>query len=272
MPYARGTPQSVLDEVVVIPFNDAATTAALLERHAAELACVVIDVAPSRAGLIPPEPGYLDMVRAITRRHGIVLISDEVLNFRQGYRGAAARFGLAPDLITLGKIIGGGLPIGAIAGPAEFMAVFDNSADAPALPQGGTFSANPLSMVAGIAALRALDEAAFAHLERLGDKLRAGMAQAIAARGLPMTVTGSASLFRVHLKARAPRSYREAWPPPAERAVLKRLGRFMLGRGVILPAMVSGSLSTAMTDADIDVFLAAFADFLDTDADLPARL
>ena len=272
VPYARGTPQSVLDEVVVIPFNDLATTAALLERHAAELACVVIDVVPSRAGLIPPEPGYLDMVRAITRRHGIVLISDEVLNFRQGYRGAAARFGLAPDLITLGKIIGGGLPIGAIAGPAEFMAVFDNSADAPALPQGGTFSANPLSMVAGIAALRALDEAAFAHLERLGDKLRAGMAQAIAARGLPMTVTGSASLFRVHLKARAPRSYREAWPPPAERAVLKRLGRFMLGRGVILPAMVSGSLSTAMTDADIDVFLAAFADFLDTDADLPARL
>ena len=265
VPYARGTPTSVLDEVVVIPFNDLATTAALLERHADELACVVIDVVPSRAGLIPPEPGYLEAVREITRRHGIVLISDEVLNFRQGYHGAAARFGLTPDLITLGKIIGGGLPIGAIAGAAEFMTVFDNSADDPPLPQGGTFSANPLSMVAGIAAMRALDEAAFDRLERLGDKVRTGMTRAIAARGLPMTVTGSASLFRVQMKVRAPRGYREAWPTPAERTVLKRLSRFMLGRGVILPPMVSGSLSTAMMDADIDLFLAAFSDFLDAE-------
>lgn len=265
VPFARGTPPSVLEEVVVVPINDPETTAALLERHAEDLACFVLDLVPSRAGLIPLKPDYLATVREITRRHGIILVSDEVLNFRQGYRGAAARFGLEPDLIALGKIIGGGLPIGAVAGPADLMAVFDNSRAEPALPQGGTFSANPLSMVAGIASLQALDRAAFDRLEVLGIKLRGGLERAIEDRGLPITVTGTASLFRVHLKPLAPRSYREAWPTAAEQKLLKGMSRFLLDRGVILPALSSSSLSTAMTDADIEFFLASFAEFLDTE-------
>lgn len=264
VPCARGTPASVLNEVVVIPFNDIETTTNLLERHAPELACCVVDVMPSRAGLIAPKPEYLQTLREITRRHGIILISDEVLNFRQGYQGAAARFGLEPDVITLGKIIGGGLPIGAIAGPADLMAVFDSSEKKPALPQGGTFSANPLSMVAGIASLKALDRAAFDRLEYLGATVRSGLARAISDCCLPMTVTGTASLFRIHMKSRAPRSYREAWLTPFEQELLRGLSRFMLSRGVMLPAMSSSSLSTAMTDADVDFFLAAFGEFLDS--------
>lgn len=102
-----------------------------------------------------------------------------------------------------------------------------------------------------------------AALDRLGSKVRAGLQQAIAARALPMVVTGTASLFRIHLKPQPPRSYREAWPTPLERGLLARMSQFMLGQGVILPAFSSSSLSTVMTEADIDFFLAAFAEFLD---------
>ena len=265
VPFARGTPDSVLQDVVVIPFNDTETTISLLDRHGPELACFVIDLVPSRAGLIPPAPGYLDAVREVTRRHGVLLISDEVLNFRQGYNGAAARFGLDPDLITFGKIIGGGLPIGAIGGRRERMAVFDSSAGAPPLPQGGTFSANPLSMAAGIASLEALHAESFEELARLGEMARAGVARAIHARGLPMVVTGTASLFRVHAKSRTPTSYREAWATPPETALLNAMSRFMLDHGVIMPALTTSSLSTAMTEQEVDFFLAGFEAFLDDD-------
>lgn len=268
VPFAAGTPASVLEEVVVVPFNDIDTTTDLLERHAAELACLLIDLVPSRAGLIPLDPDYVEAIQDLTKRHGILLISDEVLNFRQSYHGAAARFGLEPDLITLGKIIGGGLPIGAVGGSSEVMAVFDNSdSDAP-LPQGGTFSANPLSMVAGIASMKALDPAAFERLERLGEEVWARLSAAIEARGLPAVVTGSGSLFRVHFKARPPRTYREFWPAPFEVKLLRQMARSMLARGVIMPPTSCSSLSTAMTEADIDVFVSAFCAAFDEDEDL----
>lgn len=264
VPYAKGTPSSVLNDVVVIPFNDLDTTVRILERVGAELACVIVDAVPSRAGLIPPEPGYMEAIREITSRHGIVLVSDEVLNFRQSYQGAAARFGLEPDLITLGKIIGGGLPIGAIAGRSELMSVFDSSASSPPLPQGGTFAANPLSMVAGIASLRALDQAAFDHLEKLGNQARTGLTAAIAARQLPLTVTGTASLFRIHMKPEAPTTYRQAWATPFEVEMLQTMSRQLLSRGVLMPALTTSSLSTAMTDADISFLIAAIEDYWDT--------
>lgn len=268
VPKAKGTPASVLDDVVVVPFNDIETTAALLDRHAGELACLLIDLAPSRAGLIPLEPGYVEAIREITRRHGILLISDEVLNFRQGYHGAAARFGLEPDLVALGKIIGGGLPIGAVAGPSDLMAIFDNSGGAAPLPQGGTFSANPLSMVAGAASMTALGHAAFEHLESLGTKVRAGVAEAAAARGLPMRVIGMGSLFRIHLKKELPRTYRAAWPTAQETKIMAGISRSMRARGVLMPGQSLSALSTPMTETDIDFFLAAFADSLDKDDDL----
>jgi glutamate-1-semialdehyde 2,1-aminomutase len=265
VPFAKGTPASVLDDVIVVPFNDLETTTALLERYGAELACLVVDMMPARAGLIPPETGYFEAVRDITKRHGIILISDEVLNFRQSYHGAAARFGIEPDLVTLGKIIGGGLPIGAIGGRADLMHVFDSSAGDPPLPQGGTFSANPLSMVAGIASMTALDHTAFDHLDSLGAKVRNGIADAVARRGLPIVVTGIASLFRVHMKARIPKTYREAWPTPLEIKMLKAMSQSLLSKGVIMPALTTSSLSTAMTEDDINFLLAAIGEFFDFD-------
>ncbi len=168
----KGAPPSLRDDVVVLRFNDAEGCRRLLNKHASELAAVLIDPMPSRAGLIAPEPAFVAALQETCRRHGILVISDEVLNFRQGYEGAAFRYGLEPDLFSLGKIIGGGLPIGAIAGRAEVMKVFAAEGGRARLPQGGTFAANPLSMVAGVAAMQALDRDAFERLDQLGDAVR----------------------------------------------------------------------------------------------------
>jgi glutamate-1-semialdehyde 2,1-aminomutase len=258
-PY-KGTPQSVLDEVVVLPFNDVPRTRALLEAHAAELACVLIDLMPGRAGLVPIERDYLALLRELTQRHGIVLIDDEVLNFRQSYEGAAHRFGVQPDLVTFGKIIGGGLPIGAIGGRRDIMDVFSALRGPPAVPQSGTFSANPLSMSAGLASMRALTRDAFRELETLGEYTRASLEELFRRKGWPFAVTGQSSLLRVHMRSTAPRSYREAFPTPAERALRNQFAEQLLVRGVMAPMSASWCLSTPMTRRHIDDLLAACAD------------
>lgn len=169
-------PASALDDVIVMRFNDADAARRLLSLHGRDLAAVIIDPLQSRAGLIPPKPDFLAAVQETARMNGVLVIADEVLNLRQSFEGASALYGLISDLITMGKIIGGGLPIGAIGGRHEVMEVFDASAGRPLLAQ-GTFSANPLSITAGLAAMRHLDHAALAHLEDLGNLVRDGIAR-----------------------------------------------------------------------------------------------
>lgn len=262
VPYYKGMPEAVLKDVVPLRFNDADAATALIARHASSLAAIVLDVMPSRAGLIAPDPQFISAVQAIARAHGILIISDEVLNFRQGFHGAAARYGLEPDLYTLGKIIGGGLPIGAIGGRAAVMAMFDADQRRPAVPQGGTFSANPMSMTAGFEAMRHLDEAAFAHLERLGDRLRTRLVDAIERRQVALCVTGAASLFRLHSKRQAPRDFRDTVMSPSEAMVMTELTRFFAEEGIILPNGAAACLSTPMGDAEIDLIGQVFEHFL----------
>jgi glutamate-1-semialdehyde 2,1-aminomutase len=266
VPYYRGMPDSVLADVVPIRFNDADGARRLLAKQAHRLAAIIIDPMPSRAGLIAPEPDFIAAVQETARQFGIVVIADEVLNFRQSYRGASARYGLAPDLFALGKIIGGGLPIGAIGGRVDIMRVFDASAGRPLLPQGGTFSANPLSMTAGLASMQPLDKAAFDRLERLGDELRRRLADAIERRQAPLCVTGAASLFRIHPRRRPPRDFRDAYDSPAEAALVKAMGHFFGEHGIILPVAAAASLSTPMTESEIDMILQVFESFLETNA------
>jgi glutamate-1-semialdehyde 2,1-aminomutase len=260
--YYAGMPAAVLDDVVVLRFNDADGVRRALAANAYRLAALILDPMPSRAGLIAPEPEFLAAVHETCRAHGIVLIADEVLNFRQGYNGASARFGVEPDLFTLGKIIGGGLPIGAIGGRADIMAVFDATGGAPRVAQGGTFSANPLSMVAGLASMTALTPQAFAQLDALGDRLRGRLSDAIAERQAPFCVTGSASLFRIHPKRRPPREFREAYMSPAEIAPMKELGRFFAANDILLPIGAAACLSTPMTAREIDRVADVFEAFL----------
>ncbi|WP_370142109.1 aspartate aminotransferase family protein [Bradyrhizobium elkanii] len=268
VPYYRGMPASVLDEVVPLRFNDVNLAERQIAENADRLAAIVLDPMPSRAGLIAPTPEFVAAIQQAAKRHGIVLIADEVLSFRQGYQGASARHQLKPDLFTFGKIIGGGLPIGAIAGAREVMSVFDASSGRPTLPQGGTFSANPLSMTAGLASMTALDPAAFEHLETLGDRLRDHLGRAISRRGVPFSVSGAASLFRLHPKAKLPRDFREATPTAAEAHVMKELTRSFADASIVLPYGAAACLSTPMTTDDVDLVASVFDNFLVTRSDL----
>ena len=257
--YSRGTPPAVLEDVVVLPFNRTELAVARVEREAASLAAVVLDPLPNRVGLLPAQPEFLRAMREVTRAHGIVLIFDEVISFRVGYHGAQGLFGVLPDLTTLGKIIGGGFPVGAVGGRAEVMAVFDPRDGHAPVPHGGTFNANPVTMAAGLAAMELLDRAAFSRLDDLGAKLRGAMEDCLAHAGVPGRVTGIGSLFRVHVTGRELLDYRSTRLEAAESARLDRLVRSLLEHGVLIAPTGLGCLSTPMTDVEVEGFLETFA-------------
>jgi glutamate-1-semialdehyde 2,1-aminomutase len=250
--YSRGTPAGVLADVVVLPFNDVEGARRLIEANAKELAAVLVDPMPNRSGLIPATPEYLQMLREVTRRHGIVLIFDEVISFRVGYEGYQGEAGIAPDLTTLGKIIGGGFPVGAVAGKAEVMAVFDPTRGKPALPHGGTFNANPVTMVAGLAAMRLLTREAFERLEALGDRAREACRRAFRVAEMPGQVTGRGSLLMLHLTDKPLSGYRDAWRNPQEQARFGRLYQHLIDSRVIISSSGLVALSTPMGEAEVD--------------------
>jgi glutamate-1-semialdehyde 2,1-aminomutase len=271
-PNYRGMPGSVLSEVVALRFNDVEGVERRIGEHADRLAAILIDPMPSRAGLIPPEPAFIRALTATARRHGILIVCDEVLNLRQGLRGAAARYELAPDLFALGKIIGGGLPVGAVGGRAEVMQVFAAGNARAAVPQGGTFAANPLAMAAGLAAMRALDERQFAHLEALGDALRAGLRRVIADQGAPLSISGAGSLFRIHLTRTPPREFRDLPATPTAARILRELSRHFAAHGILLPSGAAACLATPMQSVEIDLIVEVFADFVRRRGDLLEEL
>jgi glutamate-1-semialdehyde 2,1-aminomutase len=260
--YAKGTPDNVLADVITIPFNDTDAAVSLIREHGSELACVLVDPMPNRAGLAPADKTYLEALRQVTREIGALLIFDEVITFRLGYRGAQGLWGIDPDLTTLGKIIGGGFPVGAVGGRKEFMAVFDPRPGKPALPHGGTFSANPVTMRAGLVAMELLDEAAFERLDAIGEAVRSGIDQAFRRHNVPGGTVGLGSLLKVHFTDRPIRDYRSAYltEPEAKRQAV--FNRGLLNRGVLAAGNGLMALSTPMTDADIDAIIAAASDAL----------
>jgi glutamate-1-semialdehyde 2,1-aminomutase len=260
--YARGTPDNVLADVVTIPFNDVEAAVSLIREHGRELACVLVDPMPNRAGLAPADKAYLKALRQVTRDVGALLIFDEVITFRLGYRGAQGVWDVDPDLTTLGKIIGGGFPVGAVGGHREFMAVFDPRSGKPALPHGGTFSANPVTMRAGIAAMELLDETAFARLDAIGEAVRTGIDAAFRRTGVPGGTVGLGSLLKVHFADRPIRDYRSAYPTEQEVRRQAIFNRGLLNRGVLAAGYGLMALSTPMTDADIDMIVTAASEAL----------
>jgi glutamate-1-semialdehyde 2,1-aminomutase len=249
--YAAGTP-AVLEDVVVVPFNDVDGVAEVLRAHAGELAAILVDPMPNRAGLAPADRAYVQALRELADEIGALLIFDEVICFRLGPNGAQPIWGVEADLTTLGKVIGGGFPIGAVGGRHEVMAVFDPTDGKPPLPQGGTFSANPVSMRCGLAALDLLDADTFARLDRQGDRLRAAIDEAFVAAGLQGHATGMGSLLKIHLAARPVRDYRSAYLEPEAARRLKALIVRLLNEGVIVAPNGLMALSTPMTDDDIE--------------------
>ncbi|WP_375305234.1 aspartate aminotransferase family protein [Bradyrhizobium sp. A11] len=255
--YAKGTPQNVLADVVTIPFNDVEAAVSLIREHGPELACVLVDPMPNRAGLVPADRAYLEALRQVTREVGALLIFDEVITFRLGYHGAQGLWGIDPDLTTLGKIIGGGFPVGAIAGGKQFMSVFDPSSGKPALPHGGTFSANPVTMRAGLAAMELLDEAAFARLDTIGQAVRDGIDAAFRKTGVPGGTVGLGSLLKIHFTDRRIRDYRSAYLTEAEAKRQAVFNAGLLNRGISAANYGLMALSLPMTDADVDAIVAA---------------
>ncbi|WP_085024762.1 aspartate aminotransferase family protein [Ensifer aridi] len=264
VPSYAGMPTSVADEAVILRFNDAEGARRRIGAAADRLSCVLLDLMPSRIGLIPPEADFIAAVVETARRHGILVICDEVLNLRQSYRGASARYGIEPDLIAAGKIIGGGFPIGAIGGSRHVMSVFDGSAGRAKLAQGGTFSANPVSMVAGRVSMEAMTEEAFARLEEMGERLRAALTAAVDLHQAPYVISGAASLFRIHAKQVLPHDYREAYPTPNQAAAAKAMSEFFRDQGIFLPIGGTACLSTAMSERDIDKIADVFDRYLGT--------
>jgi glutamate-1-semialdehyde 2,1-aminomutase len=271
VPVAEGTPQGVLDDVVVIPFNDPDTAIAILDRHRDELACVLVDPLPHRAGLVPATGEFIRALREWTQRNGALLVFDEVITFRSAYGGAQEWYDVQPDLTSMGKIIGGGFPVGALAGRREVMEVMDPLASRVRFSLSGTFSANPITMTAGLVAMELFDRAAVARVNQLADRARAGIREAIRDSGATACVTGGGSMFRVHMKAQEPRNYREAFMGPDEVALVRSLLEHLLGEGFLMINTGTAAISTAMSERDIDDLVEAMRRwFMKSKDELPA--
>ena len=246
-----GTPDSVLQEVVVLPYDDPQRCADILRREGGSLAAVIVDPNASRAGTVPMSRETAAVIHEACRRDGIILIADEVISFRLSYEGASPLFGLEPDLITTAKIIGGGLPIGAVSGRADCMSVFDHSAGKPRVSMGGTFSANPLSMAAGLTSLEYYSRPVVDRLNKLGDALREKISKGLVEAGVAATVTGMGSLFRLHIGASKVTGYRSAFPTTEAAKLIRRIQLAMLDENILLTPNCSGSLSSPMTEVEV---------------------
>ena len=254
-----GLADSVESDVLTLPYNDRESVIRLLEQHGSEIAGLLYDPLCNRAGFPLPQDDFLTFLREITHDYGIVLISDEVISFRVSYAGGAARFGGDPDLTVFGKIIGGGLPIGAVGGSAEIMSLLDPTAGPPVLASGGTYSGNPLSAIAGYAALSQLTPEAYTRLEELGDDLRSRANAVFADAGVPGQVRGAGSLIIVVPTDEPIVNYRSIPKGPAAEARMRGLHRGLLDAGVIVSKEGLGALSTPMGQVEVDRFVDALA-------------
>jgi glutamate-1-semialdehyde 2,1-aminomutase len=231
MPGSAGIPRAVAEQTVVVPFNDLDAVHAAFALHPSQIAAVIVEPVGANVGVLPPAAGFLEGLRAATAADGALLIFDEVITgFRVAHGGAQARYGVRPDLTVLGKIIGGGMPIGAYGGRRDLM---DLVAPLGPVYQAGTLSGHPLTMAAGIATLRQLTDAAYAQLETTAASLEAGVRAAAKNAGRSVTTARVGSLVTVFFLAQPPRNAEEALT--ADRAAFARFFGAMLDQGILLP-------------------------------------
>jgi glutamate-1-semialdehyde 2,1-aminomutase len=257
VPVAYGTPASALNDVVVIPFNDIDRAIAILDEHKSDIAAILLDLMPHRVGLMKIEAQFLQALRKWTEDNGALLVFDEVVTFRSEFAGAQSWYDCQPDLTAIGKAIGGGFPVGALAGRAEVMDVMNPLANKVLFPHSGTFSANPITMVAGLTSMQLFDEAAVQRLNALTDRTVKGIEAAIERTGVTACVTGGGSMFRVHFKERAPRNYRETYATAEETRLVNLQLDHMFQSGFMMINTCAGVLSTPMGETEVDAFVAA---------------
>jgi glutamate-1-semialdehyde 2,1-aminomutase len=228
---SAGVPDAVAGTTIVLPYNDPAAITQAFAEHAGRIAAVIVEPVAANTGVIAPAPGFLEHLREATRADSALLVFDEVITgFRLALGGAQARFGVKPDLTTLGKIIGGGMPIGAYGGRAALM---DLVAPAGPVYQAGTLSGHPLSMAAGIATLAELTPDRYVALEETVSELAAGLVDAAAAARWPAAVARVGPLLTVFVRPTVPTDAAEALA--ADRAAYARFFGSMLDQGIFLP-------------------------------------
>jgi len=259
IPTSPGVPADFARLTLVLPYNDLEAVRALCDARGKDIAAVIVEPVAANMGLIPPRPGFLEGLREVTAEHGIVLIFDEVITgFRAAWGGAQGLYGVTPDLTTLGKIIGGGLPVGAYGGRADIM---DHVAPLGATYQAGTLSGNPIAVAAGLATLERLrDGSVYGRINALCERLCRGMAEAAAKAGVVTHGVGIQSMFCTFFCEGPAWSYSDA-----KRADTKRYAAFfhgMLERGFYFaPSQFeTGFVSAAHTEAEIDATVAAAAE------------
>ena len=248
---SAGVPAAVAATTIVLPYNDLTAVTAAFVEHPGRIAAVIVEPVAANSGVIAPAPGFLEGLRETSRAHGALLVFDEVITgFRLGLGGAQVRFGVRPDLTTLGKIIGGGMPIGAYGGRADLMELV-----APAGPvyQAGTLSGHPLSMAAGLATLAEVTPDRYVALEETATNLTEAAAQA----GRTVAIERVGSLLTVFFRATVPRDAAEALA--SDRAAYARFFGSMLDQGVLLPPsqFEAWFLSMAHGPAEIEATIAA---------------
>jgi glutamate-1-semialdehyde 2,1-aminomutase len=205
--------------------------------------------------MIPVREGFLEGLREATARLGILLIFDEVISFRVATGGAQQRFNVRPDLTTLGKIIGGGLAVGAFGGRAEVMNFYDPRGGKGRINHGGTFNANPLTMAGGVATMEQLTPEAYARLDALGARLREGVGRVLRKQKYPGQITGTGSLFWLHHTKKRLSDYRSQRPQDPKAAVTTFMT--LVNEGFLISQRGLGACSLAMTEADVDRFVEA---------------
>lgn len=249
-----GVPRKSSEHTIVMPYNDIEASAAIIEKHRDELAAVIVEPVIGRLGMVPADIGFLNGLRDITRRLGIVLIFDEVIALRVARGGAQERFGITPDMTAMGKIIGGGLPVGGFGGRSDIMELFSPKSG-PKVKHAGTFNGNPMTAAAGVATLEALTPEIYRRLDEMGDMVRKRLSELIRDREAPMGVTGIASLFALQFTTTPIRDFRAVQTNDKTFQRLMFIG--LLNEGFALSPACAGNVSTAVSAKDVEGFVAA---------------
>ncbi|MBD7908406.1 glutamate-1-semialdehyde 2,1-aminomutase [Sporosarcina gallistercoris] len=256
LPDSPGVPEGVAKNTITVPYNDLESLKVAFKEYGDDLAGVIVEPVAGNMGVVPPQPGFLEELRKLTEENGTLLIFDEVMTgFRVGYNCAQGHFGVTPDLTCLGKVIGGGLPVGAYGGKREIM---EHIAPAGTVYQAGTLSGNPLAMTAGIETLKRLNPSSYEHFMKLGDQLEKGFREAASANGIPHTVNRAGSMIGFFFTNVDVVDYESA--KTSDLALFAEYYRLMAAEGIFLPpSQFEGMfLSAAHTEAHISKTVDAF--------------
>ena len=252
IPGTPGITPGAAEDTLVVPYNELADVEAVMKRWQGQVAAIIVEPVAGNMGVVPPSPGFLAGLRELTQNDGSLLIFDEVITgFRVARGGAQELYGVAADLSCLGKVLGGGLPIGAYGGRRELM---EQVAPAGPVYQAGTLSGNPLAVAAGLATLEALDREAYRQLDAAGDRLAQALRSAAAAAGVPLTINRVGSMLTAFFTAGAVRDYASA--KQADAASFASWFRRLLAKGVLLPpSQFEAAFVSTAHDEDALAFL-----------------